>query len=490
MKIDITKGWLPDIIPYELPDGGLIECKNLLPYDEYYAPAYGKVAYSTDAVSGTPIFGKVYKDSQLNNYLFIGTSTKLYKMGAAKSVTDITRTSGGAYSATTWSFEQYGDWIIMTDFVDAPQILKEFGTANVVVLGGSPPLAKYVLLHRGHLIFGYVNESGVIGPKKLVWSALESIEDYTPSLTTGSDFQNLPDADGEITGMANIGDFFAVFHKNSVTLAWYAGSPFTFNFAVNRIKNIGAIPGTILSIGAEVFFWSENDIYKFDGSTITPLGFGIRQAILDNMHEAYKHLITSVHDSGKGIIYWCYCTTSSTGVPDRILAYNYRTGKFTHIDITASCIFDFFASAGYDADTIATIYPDLEVIPYSLDSNYWNPNTPALGCIDNTTSKVAIFAGTVLTGELETKEMYAESKILHINRVRPKVSNTTDAVNVKVGGREKEGDSVSYTSLTPVGSNGYVDLRKTGRFLRINVQTGIHGGLQSLEADIKEVGKR
>ena len=90
MIVDISKGWYPDLIPYEVK-GGLIDCKNLLPYDEFYSPAYDKSDYSSNAISGVPRTGKEFMASTGTRYQFIGTTTKLYRLETDKSLTDVSK---------------------------------------------------------------------------------------------------------------------------------------------------------------------------------------------------------------------------------------------------------------------------------------------------------------------------------------------------------------------------------------------------------------
>ena len=75
-----------------------------------------------------------------------------------------------------------------------------------------------------------------------------------------------------------------MFHENSITVGWYSGAPYTFNFAQNRIKGIGcAVPGSLISIGPLAFFWGEDDIYSFDGQNVEPLGLGVKETVLGSM---------------------------------------------------------------------------------------------------------------------------------------------------------------------------------------------------------------
>lgn len=487
MKIDISKGWYPDLIPYEI-NGGLVDCKNLLPYDEYYANAASKVDYSSNAVSGIPLTGAEFMASNEIRYQFIGTTTKLYRLETNKALTDVSKVATTYNTGDNqWCFIPYGDWLIALNFIDAPQILKTFQTtANFINLGGTPPKAKYGIINNGHLILAYLDDAGVIAPKDLIWSAYESIEDFVVSLTTGADRQTLYDADGEIMGIFNIGNDFLVFHKNSITKGRWVGRPNTFAFDYNIFKNIGAIKGTPITIGNKIYFWDEKSIYVTDGVSCQDIGFGYRNTILSSLDLGYLYRITTAHDTHHGIIYWGIVTSNSAdGTPDRIIAYNYRINRITYINISHDCLFVMYKGST-DLDSLDAIYPSLDLMPYSMDSNIWLANTPVLACMNDTSSKVATFTGTVLSWTLETGEIYGGNigvegvkpdAIIQALKVRPEISQAIADITVSIGARMNENDSVSYGTAVTVGSNGHATMRKTGRYLRVKLSGGLMGGI-------------
>jgi hypothetical protein len=497
-KIPINGGWMPDYLPHNMPKGGLSVCRNLLPLDEFYKPHLSLNSYSTDTVSGIPLRGEEFKDNSDNKYTFIGTSTGLYRLNPDKTITNVSKISY-TYTAVNsqWDFLQYGQWIIATDYSDVPQVLKNLDSSNFIDLGGSPPKAKYMIFNSGHLIFANLNEGGVISPKKLLWSALEDVETYTPSLTTGADYQDLADADTEITGLASVSNLISIFHKNAISIGWFSGSPYTFNFSVNKIKKIGAIPGTQISIGTAVFFWDEKDIYVFDGNTATAIGLGVRNYILNTLNQGYLHRITKAHDIRNGIIYWAYPDASSTtGESMNILCYNYRTKKFTILDANSTsgvnCIFHTTTGALL-MDSIDSLYPSLDLIPYNVDSNFWLANNQSIGAIPKSaTQNVMTYSGTATTGELETGEISTgNGDIIRLQRVRPRIQDYSSTTTVKGLARFNENVDTDVQTGDTALSAGYANLRVTGRYVRINLKTDTHSGIpDEIEADLIKTGGR
>lgn len=489
LTINISKGWTPDYTPFAMPDGGLITAENLLPYDEFYFPALQPVAYSSDALSGTACGAKEYLSNDGNYYLFIGTLTKLYRLEVALTLTDITR-AAGAYTATTnrWDFTRYREWVIATNLIDVPQILKGMTTANFIALGGSPPRAKFCVLFKGHLILAHLND-GTLRPQKIIWSAWESIEDFTQSLTTGADSRNLDDADGEITGIAVLGSLLLITHRNSITVGWYSKSPYTFSFDSNRVKDKGAIEGTLITYGNVGYCFDERDIYRItpDG-TITPIGEGVKRTLLNDLDIGNFHRISAGSDARRGIVYWSYPSVDSDGTPDTIIALNPKVMRFTKIKVTHNGIFNMHRNL-LDADSMDTIYPDADAIVWDADSSFWLDNSAIVGCI-NSDAKVAYFGGNAMSWTIETAQFNYKNKIHMVQRVRPKIEQAVDPVSIQIGSRFNEADDPTYSTASVVGSNGYANTRKTGRYSGVKMTGGNCEGINSIDVEAVVTGNR
>ena len=494
VTIEFTKGWQPDWHPGDAPEGSLTECKNLLPEDDYLKPVHGKVNYSTGAVTGTPLFAYETRGTDGVYYPFVFTSSNIYRMATATGIlTELTRTASD-YAAVTnnWSVTPYGDWLVATDYNDVVQVIKDVGgSTEFVALGGTPPKAKFCLFYSGYLILANLLVDSTASPKKVQWSALESIEDWTASLTTGSDSQDLADADGDITGMVPCGSGVAIFHENSITYSQFIGAPYTFSFKSNVVSGIGALPGTMINVNGMVYFMGRKGIYIFDGTQVVSIGTGVRRMVIDNMDYALAYRNTVTFDKAKGIIKWSYVSTESSGTPDKILCYNINNKRFTHVDVAHNCIFN-FRSAGYtdlnggvdDATSagLSALYGGiLDNFPddYSFDSNYWQAGYYYDALLD-TTGYVATFSGTALTGVIETAERRISDKELYVSRVRPNIINKTN-VTVQLLTRTGENDTKQESAITSIGSNDYADVRQTGRFASVRLTLGDHDGIMSCD---------
>ena len=488
-SIDISKGLMSDFPKFAIPPGGLSVCKNLYPWEDVYAPVLNGIAYSSNSMAGTPLSGIEYVQNTGTYRHFFGTTTKLYRLETGRTFTDITRVSG-AYTTeeNQWKWSKYGEWVIATNFNDSIQILKGMTESNFIPLGGSPPKCKFMLMVHGHLILFYIDD-GTVYPNRLIHSPKDDIENWTPG-AVGYSKQDLPDASGPITGVANFGDVsddgtnrskFAIFHPDSITVCHYVGSPNYFNIEPNRIKNIGAIPNTMVSVGNMVYFWSEKDIYSFNGVYPESIGFGVRRTILDSINKAYYHRITTAVDLQRNIIFWSYPTTNSDGASDRIVAYNYNAKRFTIIDAISHELLMNFHKAELLMDDIDAIFPSMDDIPYDMDSNYWMDDAGILGVVDST-GVLNVLAGSAVTGTIETGEISdGANGMFLVSSIRPKVSNYTGVISGRVASRNNEDDVPEYSESADINEYGEIDIEQAGRYNSIELTTSNHMGISGID---------
>lgn len=486
-SIDISRGWLPDYVPFGIPKGGLIKAKNLLPYDEKYGPIPGKLDYSSSTISGSSrgCYNMVINDV---GYPIIGTTTKLYRLNADKTLTDKTKAATTyACGENQWQFVTYGKWTIATNYADSVQKHTDIShPADLFVdLGGTPPKAKYALMEKGHLILGYCHD-GTERPNRLTWSGFENLESYTPDLATGADYQDIPDAE-MITGLGKAGNYIGVFHNNSITVGTYIGAPYTFALDYNKIMNIGAIRYSTISIGDYCFFLSMNGIYVFTGTEAISIGEGVERFVINNINLPYSYLINTLHDPVNHLVYWFYPSTGSTTI-DKVLIYNYKAKKFTYgeIDIQSAFI---MKSAAITLDDLDTYYSSLDDIPYSLDSSRWTAGSKMIAGINPSTSKVCTLTGDALEWDIETGEYGLTGQTIDIEGVRARVNLATGEVSSRVGGRYNEDEVRVYTEWATVNENtGIIDIRTSNRYLSVEVKGTNMDGIQDIEVDAYNAG--
>jgi hypothetical protein len=158
ITLHLEKGWLPDIPPYELPEGGLSDTDLIFPSVLGYRGIDFEASGVDTSISDTyRVMGaREFPEDQVSYWGDSGGD--LHKV-ANVTASDITSNSRSVYIASySWQFEKYGDWIIATNGLDPPQIMKtttfdDLGRDSADV-DDMPPAAKYCLVYGGRLILG------------------------------------------------------------------------------------------------------------------------------------------------------------------------------------------------------------------------------------------------------------------------------------------------------------------------------------------------
>ncbi len=152
---------MPDIPPFEMPEGALSNTDQILPSQIGYL-GLGTPGGETTAITGYCRGAYAFSDGTGLNYF--GTITSLYKQTTGGgTITDISRASSTDYGASStdanaanWEFAEYGDWKLATNGYDVPQVLK---VTNFQDLAGAPPAAKFMLIFGERLILGNLSLS-------------------------------------------------------------------------------------------------------------------------------------------------------------------------------------------------------------------------------------------------------------------------------------------------------------------------------------------
>ncbi len=487
MDILIDKGWLPDLTPNQiLATGGLKVAKNIIPVNGYYKPTYRPSVLIDTVLDGTPVSGYV-GESEGEYRSFIGTNTSIYEL-VGGSVIDRTRIVSGnkvPYSSNTsyWSFEIYGSWIVATNFHDNVQVLKDSSTFND--LGGSPPKAKYALFKNGHLILANLIEGSSLKPKKIRWSAKENIEDWTPSLITGSDYQEFPQMQGQITGIAHLGDSFIITSEWSVTIGYYVGGSWTFQFKEDAYKNVGCYyEGSLISIGHSVLFWGADAIYMMssDGSIRNISEGRIKNAVFKNINTATRR-ISSLYDRNNNLIYWAYPSYNSD-IFDMILVYSITEDKFTVIEIPNYLLISGSLSGGNQIESNAVL------IDNTNDLIDFGQSSTLEVMLVNEDKKICSFTGDALDAEIETGEI---SNPTDVFMARSLIVNAKGSLtgSVTTQYRMSWADEIQSSASATLLQNGVAHIRTSGVGLRFNIKLNNFQYLTNpLRVDIIKTGGR
>ena len=368
------------------------------------------------------------------------------------------------------TFTQFGNYVIASNGVDAPQYYlmgtsTAFNNLSAIATDGSPPLFRVSGVIRDFLVTG--NISGATN--RIQWSGINDISTWTEG-SKSADFQDLPGSGGRVVAITS-GEVGYVFRQNQIIRIDFVGGATIFRLSVIS-PNRGAVYGkTVCQDNRRVFFYADDGFFQIDGDNIVAIGAEKVNRFFDaDLNKAYTDRIVATVDPFNQLALWLYPsvanTNNTTGICDRILIYNYATQKWSIAEVNASQIFSQFVGA-YTVELMDIISTNLDNINIALDTDFWSGGQLYLGAIDND-FKAAIFAGNALEAEMETRELeiFPNSRS-NITGIRP-IVDATATVTIKT--RERLADTEVESTSSTMTNSGLNPVRKSGRYIRANVK--------------------
>ena len=456
--------WLPD-----QPDHNK-QGANVANNVYYAANTYKRfpslVNYSSNTVSTDSKGAGSFRDNSNTVYNFVATRTNIYQL-ASGAFTSRKASLTGDHD-DFWTFTQFGEYIIASNGVDAPQYYlmgtsTNFANLSAIQSAGTVPTFRVSGVVRDFLVTGNITNA----TNRIQWSG---INDITVWSGKQSDYQDLPGSGGQVVAITS-GEVGYVFRQNQIIRMDYVGGATVFRLSVIS-PNRGAVYGrTVCQDNRQIFFYADDGFYQINGDQIMPIGVEKVNRYFDlNLNKAYADRICAAVDPFNQLAMWLFPSTSNasntTGICDKIIIYNYATKKWSLADASASTIFSQFVGA-FTVELMDIISENLENISAALDTDYWSGGQMLLGAIDSD-YKAAIFSGTANECEVETAEIEPFPGFrTNITGIRP-IVDATATLTVKA--RERLADTESETSSVSMRDSGINPVRKSGRYIRANVK--------------------
>lgn len=487
------------------PDQGLfahrdlVTCQGLVPALGNYVAAPGFTASTTTwAGSGaTASLGLHAHPTGASTWkAYQGDTTKLWEAdpAAAFARTDKSRLVGGAYAAGRWMGTSFGDSVIMTDFVDAPQILLTPATANFVDMPTSTfkPRFKFVTTLKNNVVganckipVAYDTLLAQDYPQLVVWSQNDNATAWgSPAVDpqlVGADFQLLLNDFGWITGV--VGGEFVLIAQQRAWVRMEGASGSSFSFRVIAAGTGCRYPRSIAYFNGDVYFWGPSGPSRLRGgeAPVEILGRGkVSATLLKTQLPAAidPEAISVAVDHVNGLVAWSvatpYLPPPVVGLSGLEVVYNTEEDRFT--------FFDQVKNDGaptrvyYQAPTITTsetYLPIRDTVAILRDDALMGGaeffGVPAYG---GASASLPIKQGT---GFIQLDER----RSTRVVRVRPVYAAGTspDLVeSVQLGLKNKHGDALGFGPYITKDSHGFLVCQdsKFGDFHQfvVNVQDG------------------
>ena len=456
--------WLPDQ-PEHLNPGANV-ATNVYHTINSYKRFPSLVAYSANNMAKDSRGAGSFRDNTNTVYNFTASNSDIFQLSSGTFTSRKSSLSGG--DTDYFTFTQFGQYVIASNGVDAPQYYlmgtsTNFANLSSIASAGTVPVFRVSGVVRDFFVTGnHTNNTN-----RIQWSGINDVSTWTGKQ---SDFQDLPGSGGQVVAITS-GEVGYVFRQNQIIRMDYVGGAVVFRLSVIS-PNRGAVYGrTVCQDNRNVFFYSDDGFYQLTGDSVTPIGAEKINRFFDlNVNKAFTDRICAAVDPFNQLAIWLYPsvnnTSNTTGICDRILIYNYATKKWTLGETNASTIFSQFVGA-YTVELMDIISQNLENINAALDTDFWSGGQLFLGAIDND-FKAAIFSGTNNQCEVETSELEPfPGQRANVTGVRP-IVDAASTLTVKT--KERVADDETESSSVTQNASGMNPVRKSGRYIRANVK--------------------
>jgi hypothetical protein len=441
--------WLPD---QPGVTGALTDAVNCYPVTNGYAPFPSEYELSDSAGSDLLVsFAGKYAGVTT---LFAASATNLYKYAPGDRGLDPLTTSGYT-TVEFWDTTQFGSTMIAANGSNKLQSFALGTGTHFNDLAAAAPTARYVTVVRD-----FVVAANVAGEESRVyWSDINDETNWTPSSTSQSDSQLIPDG-GDITGLAG-GEYGLVFLERAIYRMSYSGSPYFFQFdAISR--SLGCIaPGSVAQFGGLTYFIADDGFYVCDGQTTKNIGEEkVNRWFFNDVSRSFiKTNTSSAVDPIKKLVIWCYKTQSGM---NRLIVFNIALNKWSYCDTTADSVASILTPS-VTLEDLDLYSASIDALTASLDDPQWVGNQ--LLFAGSQDQKIITFGGANKTASIATGDLDFGRSVVTL--ARPIVDNGSGSV--AVASRELLSDDVTYGTAIAADSEGRCSLRSAGRYHRLQV---------------------
>ena len=210
------------------------------------------------------------------------------------------------------TFTQFGNYIVVSNGVDAPQFYlmgtsSSFADLSTISTSGTVPTFKCSGVVRDFFVTG--NHVGF--SNRIQWSGINDLTTWE-SGTKQSDLQDLPGSGGQITHITS-GEIAYVFRQNQIIRMDYVGGATVFRLSVIS-PNRGAVLGrTVCQDNRRVFFYADDGFYELNGDQVVSIGAEKVNRFFDlDLNKAYSDRICAAVDPFNQLAMWLYPSKNDT----------------------------------------------------------------------------------------------------------------------------------------------------------------------------------
>ncbi len=215
--------------------------------------------------------------------------------------------------ATTWSLDNYGDYLVAVSTTDR-QLRCWF--ADNADMTADPltdsPLCLGVVATEERFLFalGAADSSGGINTRRIAWCDRENPEDWTATASNEAGGFELQ-TDGAIRCGLRVRGRTLILTTNDAHVAQYYGPPLVYGF--QRVgMNCGVYSDrAAAATGAGAFWMGNNGFYYYDGSAVSEVPCDVEDYVFGRINHSFRHNVYAIANAKHNEIWWFYTSNDA-----------------------------------------------------------------------------------------------------------------------------------------------------------------------------------
>lgn len=328
---------MPIKLNIPLPSKGLVVDRPAEYVDERSAYNIKNMEFNRNIIrkkAGSSLLGSSMSERCMRLFeLQVGDATRLVRIGLTKlqdyskgsktwndvSGSLLTGTADDTFSVA-YPILSGNKIAVFTNGIDS---IRKIGISGVSSdLGGSPPIAKFVISFGPYLVIAYVTDGGNTYYNRVQWCDTSNPESWSSGNAGSTNLLEDPD---DISGMGIFGNYLTVHKSTSIYLGQLVSTSDVIRFD-RRPTGVGCVAeSTIANIpsGEQIFLGSDG-IHLFNGITAPLIDAPIQEELRETINPAAVKRSSSLFIPELDE-YWVSVPIGSDTEPSTIYKYNWRT---------------------------------------------------------------------------------------------------------------------------------------------------------------------
>lgn len=443
--------------------GIVTECDNWIPYDAGMeaAPSCSDLGYS--AVPATATGAVAVRKVDGTNRTFVGTDTKLYEYTGGTWV-DQSQSASAYATGSVWSFTQFGDATIASNYVN-PLQASSSSSFSAIVGAPSAKIVESVVTGSGGFVFAFNTSSFA---DEWYCSGINDHTDWSVNAAvSGCNKGRLLGGDGGgIVAAKRFGaESIVAYKQNSLYHAQYVGGPTVW--AWREVPEVGAVGArSIANIGIGHFIVSRDGFFVYDGARPVRIGAEVRDWWTRTLDNSYADTVEVNYDQRTNRVFIFFRPVGSAGL-SKALVYHLGTQQWGLLTQNVETTLQYLTPGVSFASDSGT-YDGGSDDPYDSGP----ANTRQLSVID-TSHKLCTLSGTPGTSRFQGSDVGDVNKASRVTEVfleyaiRPQTASCVLYTSFALGGVEFVGTSAAaHDEIGSSNMPGRFTVRAHGRYVR------------------------